>query len=253
LNEEASMIFDIHAHIGATKFADKFITAETILGMMDNSGIDKAILLPTISTGRVMPSSIMEKEVQKAPERLVGFSLVNPKDPDAVKDFEDAVINHGAKGLKIHPVYMALAADDETWVYPLVEKAAQLKVPVMFHSGEPPFATPWQIGLVAQDFPLATIIMEHMGCDAMVYTDAAIKMAKRAENLILGTTGVVYDFPITKAVNSIGSDRVVFGSEMPMNNPAHEIQKIMCTKLTEKEKEKILGLNMLRILGMDHP
>jgi hypothetical protein len=93
--------------------------------------------------------------------------------------------------------------------------------------------------------------MEHMGCDAMVFTDAAIKMAKRADNLILGTTGVVYDYPITKAVNTIGSDRVVFGSEMPMNNPVHEIQKIRDTKISDEDKEKILGLNILRILGMN--
>lgn len=244
------MIVDIHAHFGETKFADKVITAETILGIMDRCGIDKAILLPTISTGRILPPSAMKKEVDKAPQRLVGFSLVNPKDPNAVRDFEQAVVTYGAKGLKIHPVYMAVAADDETWVYPLIERAQELNVPVMFHSGEPPFATPWQIGLVAQDFPRATIIMEHMGFDAMVYTDAAIKMAKRADNIILGTTGVMYDFPITKAVHAIGSDRVVFGSEMPMNNPVHEIQKIRSTTLSETDKAKILGLNMLRILGM---
>ena len=245
------MIFDIHAHFGETKFADRTITAEIILKIMDASGIDKAILLPTISTGRIIPAAKMQEEVSKAPDRLVGFALVNPKDPNAVDDFDEAVNRYGAKGLKIHPVYMALAADDEVWVYPLIQKARELKVPVMFHSGEAPYATPWQIGLVAQDFPDVTIIMEHMGCDAMVFTDAAIKMARRADNLILGTTGVVYDFPITKAVNAIGADRVVFGSEMPMNNPVHEIQKIRDTKISDEDKEKILGLNILRILNMD--
>ena len=245
------MIFDIHAHVGETKFGHRTITAETILRLMDAAGIDRAILLPTISTGRVMPAEKMRAEVAKAPDRLVGFALVNPKDPDAVRDFEEAVVTYGARGLKIHPVYMALAADDETWVYPLVEKARELNVPVMFHSGEPPFATPWQIGLVAQDFPRATIIMEHMGLDPMVFTDAAIKMARRAENLILGTTGVVYDFAITKAVRAIGADRVVYGSEMPMNNPVHEIQKIRDTDLSDEDKEKILGLNIQRILGLD--
>ena len=136
------MIFDIHAHVGETKFGHRTITAETILRLMDAAGIDRAILLPTISTGRVMPAEKMRAEVAKAPDRLVGFALVNPKDPDAVRDFEEAVVTYGARGLKIHPVYMALAADDETWVYPLVEKARELNVPVMFHSGEPPFATP---------------------------------------------------------------------------------------------------------------
>ena len=33
------MIFDIHAHFGESKFADRVITAKTILSIMDASGI----------------------------------------------------------------------------------------------------------------------------------------------------------------------------------------------------------------------
>lgn len=243
------MIFDIHAHVGETKFADKVITAEMVLKIMDQSGIDRAILLPTVSTGRIMPPEKLLEEVNKAPGRLVGFAAVNPKDRNAVNDLDRAVVKYGAKGLKIHPVYMALAADDEVYVYPLLRKAEELRIPIMFHSGEAPFATPWQIGLAAMDFPKATIIMEHMGFDAMCFTDAAIKMAKKASNIILGTTGVMYDFPIAKAVNEIGADRIVFGSEIPMNNPIHEIQKVKVAKISDEDKEKILGKNILRILN----
>ena len=90
---------------------------------------------------------------------------------------------------------MAVVADDEFYIYPLIEKAQELNIPVMFHSGDGPFATPWQVGLVAMDFPKVTIIMEHMGFDSLCYTDAAIKMARKAENIILGTTGVMYESP----------------------------------------------------------
>jgi len=244
------MIFDIHAHVGHSKYSDNLIIAETVLKVMDGAGIDKAILLPTASTGRYITALQMKTETDKAPDRLVGFFSSDVKAKDAVDLFTEAVTQYGAKGLKIHPVYAACAADDEKWVYPLLERAGELKVPVMFHSGEAPYATPWQIGLAAMDFPGTTIILEHMGFDAMCFTDAAIKMAKKCENIILGTTGVMYEFPITKAVNAIGDDRIVYGGEIPMNNPLHEILKVRLAKISDEAKEKILGRNIARILNM---
>jgi predicted TIM-barrel fold metal-dependent hydrolase len=244
------MIFDVHAHVGHSKYSDNLITAEAVLRVMDSSGIDKAILLPTASTGRYITAQQMKSEVEKSPERLIGFFSSDVKVKDAVDLFTEAVEKYGAKGLKIHPVYAACAADDEKWVYPLLERAGELKVPVMFHSGEAPYATPWQIGLAAMDFPNTTIILEHMGFDAMCFTDAAVKMAKKCENIILGTTGVMYEFPITKAVNAIGDDRIVYGGEIPMNNPIHEIWKVRLAKISDQAKEKILGKNIARILNV---
>jgi predicted TIM-barrel fold metal-dependent hydrolase len=244
------MIFDIHTHIGENRFGDKPWTAETVLKIMDDWSIDGAILLPSISTGKYISAQKLSEEVNKAPDRLVGFILVNPNDPNAVNDLENAVVQYGAKGLKIHPAHMGVPADDEKRVYPLLEKAQELKIPVMFHSGETPYSTPWQVGLAALDFPKVTIIMEHMGFDSVALTDGAIKMAKKAENIILGTTGVIYDFTITKAVQTIGSDRIVFGTETPINHPMVEIQKIRVAKISEEDKEKILGKNIMRILGL---
>jgi hypothetical protein len=47
-----TMIVDIHCHVGETKYSDQPWTTEMVLQIMDESGIDKAILLPTQSTGR---------------------------------------------------------------------------------------------------------------------------------------------------------------------------------------------------------
>ena len=244
------MIVDAHTHVGESKFIGHWLTAEMVLRVMDEAGVDKAVLLPALSVGRPLPADKVAEEVKKAPDRLVGFAAVNPKESDAVTKLEEAVVKYGAKGLKIHPTFQALPADDEIWVYPLMEKARELKIPVMFHSGESPYATPWQIGLVAMDFPEVTVIMAHMGAISLCYTDAAIKMAKRASNLVLETTGVVYDDPIAKACEAIGSDRVVFGSDAPINNPIHEIKKIQVAKITEEDKRKILGESIARILGL---
>lgn len=243
------MIVDIHTHVGRTKYGDLTINAERIITECDAAGVDKAVLIPTTSSGVIAPAEDMAREAKKAPDRFVFFAGVDPKRSDAVEKLEEAVVKFGAKGLKIHPTFLGLAADDER-VYPLIEKSIELKIPVMFHSGEGPWALPWQIGLVAMDFPKATIIMAHMGLNSLCYTDAAIKMAKKAPNLILETTGVVFDHPIAVAVNTIGADRVIFGSDCPINNQIHEMKKIEVAKISDEAKRKILGENIARILGL---
>jgi uncharacterized protein len=244
------MIVDVHTHVGYTKYVGDTLNAERLLRVMDETGIDKAVVIPALSAGSPLEAYKAAEEVKKAPDRLVAFAAVNPKEKDAVAKLEEAVVKYGAKGLKIHPTFQALPADDEVWVYPLVEKAQELKIPVMIHSGEGPYATPWQIGLVAMDFPKVTIIMAHIGLNSLSYTEGAIKMAKKASNLILETAGVVYDNPITKACQAIASDRIIFGSDAPINNPLHEIKKIQVAKISEADKRKILGENIARILGL---
>lgn len=244
------MIVDAHCHLGISKFTGAMSHAETILKVMDASGIDQAVVIPALSTGKPLPAAIVAEEVSKAPDRLVGFAVVDPKEKDARDRLDEAVQKYGLKGLKIHPTFQALPADDEIWVYPLMEKAQELNIPVMVHSGEAPYATPWQVGLLAMDFPKVTVIMAHMGCNSLCYTDPAIKMAKRAPNLYLETTGVVYDAPIKAACEAIGADRVIYGSDTPINNPIHEIMKVKVTKISEEAKRKILGENIARILGL---
>jgi len=43
-----------------------------------------------------------------------------------------------------------------------------------------------------------------MGLDAMCFMEAAIRMAKKAKNIILGRTGVMFEFPVARAVQAMG-------------------------------------------------
>ena len=93
------MIVDVHTHIGETKFTDDVITVEKVLRAMDEAGIDKAVVIPGVSTGRIIPAERVAEEVRRAPDRLVPFASVNPKEKNAVIKLEEAVVKYGAKGL----------------------------------------------------------------------------------------------------------------------------------------------------------
>jgi hypothetical protein len=48
------MIVDVHTHIWETKVQYGVITAERVLQAMDEAEIDKAVLLPALSTGKIL-------------------------------------------------------------------------------------------------------------------------------------------------------------------------------------------------------
>ncbi|RLG51382.1 MAG: hypothetical protein DRO00_07280 [Thermoproteota archaeon] len=162
---------------------------------------------------------------------------------------EDGVKHKGFKGIKLHPRNEAFPINSEKLVFPIAELASKLKVPLLFHTGDPDtygFAQPTLVGDLADTFPEVTIIVGHMG--KRLYEDA-ILVARWFDNIILETS---FHTPreIRRAVERVGADRVVYGSDMPFGIPEISIMSVRLCKISEKEKELILGLNMARILGI---
>ena len=79
------MIVDVHTHVEYTKYVGDTLNAERVLRIMDESGVDKAVLLPALSTGRPLPADKVAEEVKKAPDRLAAVAAVNPKEKDAME------------------------------------------------------------------------------------------------------------------------------------------------------------------------
>ena len=49
-------------------------------------------------------------------------------------------------------------------------------------------------------------------------------------------------------VDKIGSDRVLFGTDMPMRDPAPQLAWVCYARLSEEDKLKIIGGNIKRLL-----
>jgi predicted TIM-barrel fold metal-dependent hydrolase len=105
--------------------------------------------------------------VQRYPEQFMGFASVDPwKGKMAIQELERSVKDLGLKGLKLHPTAQAFFPNDIQF-YPLWEKAAELEIPVLFHSGQTgvgsgspggggyklKYAHPMLLDDVAADFP----------------------------------------------------------------------------------------------------
>jgi hypothetical protein len=244
MNDLGFGIVDGHLHIGGAP--ERKGTAEDILALMREQGIERAVAFP--APGLRPDNEALAEAIAPHRDRFAAFAWVNPhRGDEAAAELERMVRVHGFRGVKFQPVMHAF---QPMWpmVHAIMRKAEELGIVALFHSGHAPYSLPWEIGEVAEGYPSVSVIMDHMGLQWMGYVDAAIRVAKRLPNVILGTTGMLFHGRIRQAVREIGPDRVVFGSDAPMVHPGPEILRIRVAGLTPEEERMVLRENMLRLI-----
>ena len=102
---------------------------------------------------------------------------------------------------------------------------------------------PWQIGLLAERHPDVRVMMIHMGHGHGVYIDAALKMARKFPNIYLEMSGMPMPSKIREAYETVGRDRIMFGTDTPFHHPGVELQKVLVSGVDEEGLERILYRN----------
>jgi predicted TIM-barrel fold metal-dependent hydrolase len=128
-------------------------------------------------------------------------------------------------------------------VHPLMELLQERGLPVLLHSGHPIFTLPWSIEELAVAFPDVKVIMGHMGHGNVVYINASIDIAARNPNVYLETSGMPMHTKIKDAVERVGVERVLYGSDAPFHHPAVEILRVQVSGLGSEELERVLCEN----------
>jgi predicted TIM-barrel fold metal-dependent hydrolase len=243
------MIIDAHAHLDEVESLGWMDTPDKLLGLMDRAGIEKTVV--TTYADEPGPEDGVERlkgYVSEHPDRFLGFPRMDPRyGQEAIETFEHLIVEEGMYGLKLHAVSNVSHpfADHNLRI---LDKAADLDVPVLLHSGDRVFCLPQQIGEAAARTD-ATLIMGHVG--GFFNADAALRAAEQHENIVLETSGFPYPRVIQEAVDSIGADRVIYGSDMPPANPNVELRKIDVLDLTDEQRNKILYRNIAEMLKLD--
>ena len=251
----AQPVIDMHTHLGrgdsyygrqaiwdGTSFG-----ADDMLALMDAEGIDRVVSFGSWWEGAGRRTRPVLEALERHPGRFVGFFWADPWDPHSRADFVSSVRDFGFKGLKLHPIRDSFQASHRV-VDPLVEAAGELGVPITIHSNQPG-SQPALIGQLARRHPDVTIIMAHMGSAA--YQDA-LYVAEREPNIVLETSAQPWAHRILQgAVERIGVERIVFGSDAPLHHPRVELTKIEVAGLSPEHKARILGGNALRLLDLD--
>ncbi|HIU00072.1 MAG TPA: amidohydrolase [Candidatus Copromorpha excrementavium] len=234
---------DAHSHIGYFGgWSNVGITAEELIAQMDEYNIEKTVLC-------TYPIDESIEAVDRYGDRLVGAAWVDPTEDNAVDIIKDAVKNHGFKAIKLHPLSHSYLPNDEC-VFPVAELAGELDIPLMIHTGHPPFSLPWSVAQLADIYPDVDMVMIHMGHGNGMYVQSAIDMAKKYPNLYLETSGMPMHTKIKEAYEEVGSDRIMWGLDAPFHHPTVEMQRTIVSGLDDRQLEDVFYNNVKKLLKL---
>lgn len=238
---------DAHSHVGSFGgWAGFSIDEDRLISLMDEYEIEKTILCSVDNN----TNEDTLHAFKRFSDRVLPLVYLNPHDGKKAVDMLNHYVNDcGFKGVKLNPLKMAYVADSEI-LYPIMERAEELDIPVFIHSGHPPYSLPWSIALLAEHFPNVKTVMIHMGHGHGVYIDAALKMARRVPNIYLEMSGMPMSVKIKEAYDTVGHDRIMFGTDTPFHHPSVEIQKVLTSGANEKEMEDIFYNNAAKLMKL---
>lgn len=82
-----------------------------------------------------------------------------------------------------------------------------------------------------------------MGHGNIIYINAAIDVAERNPNVYLETSGMPMHSKMCEAVERVGPDRVLYGSDTPFHHPSVELAKVRVSGLSTDLTDRVLGEN----------
>ena len=216
------------------------------------------------------------KFVKRHPDRFLGFGSIDlSKSQTYVEEKIREIDRLNLKGVKLIPTLQffnpVTVKKNVEKVFEYCEKKRKI---VTCHTGcdpyvweEPHFsqdANPKYLKLFVQDFEKVKVVVAHMGCYSAkvpgVWMDEALELGKKNENVWFDIAAVPYVVTYRKLVDkvrkTVGFDKILFGSDYPAVGGGEVSIESMVAEvknsndLTEEEKAKVLGINAMKLLGL---
>jgi hypothetical protein len=242
---------------------------ETFLLHMEDAGIDVSVIHPIDCTStrgaKIYSNEQIAELVDMAGGKFIGFASVDPHSDRAGEDLEGVVRDLGLKGLKLAPSIQEFSPDDEK-LFPLYERALDLGIPIMMHSGvsfEPNTRIrqchPMLLEPVAAKYPDLRVCIAHFGWPWVEETAALLL---KYPNLYADTSCLYFDTPQefiqftfngqipTTWIERSLRNQVMFGSNFPRIEMGKMVQAVMDLGFTEGAKSLIFEGNAERFIGI---
>jgi len=241
-------IIDSHVHLGKHfgKNPVYFLDIEKLIKNMDRVGIEKSIVFPLFLQNPETDNEYINNCAKKYPDRIVPFLCIKLWEDNQLNVIRKYVEEYKFLGIKLHPTLQGFAMDDIKLLVKLFEYCKNKGLLVTAHgAGDSPFNMPYQFEEIANAFPEVNIIMAHSGF--MWACNQAIKVAKRNKNIYLDMTATGSN-TVREAIEEIGAEKIVMGSDYPFTDVEVEIIKIDLAVSDRSKKRLILGENILNLL-----
>jgi predicted TIM-barrel fold metal-dependent hydrolase len=229
-------------------FLGRGASFEAVEDCLVRCGIDGALLT---STDQRDNDAVLAFMAESDRRKYWFFPWVNPGvagDLDYVRRNRRLI-----HGLKLHPSCDKIRVTDAR-AKPFLVFARDEGLAVMVHCGRWQEMSSYRFALeVAARYPEVRFVLSHMGGDTPELVMGTIEGITGGGliNVYLGIEGVREYWAIEKAVEEVGADRVVFGSDFPLGHPLMYMGLVDALNITSEQRDLIMGLNSLRLVGKE--
>lgn len=222
---------------------------DVLLEQMDGAGVERAVLLvvppgPDLVTVRELHDQVAAL-LRSRPGRFIAIGAVQPSDGEAGLRELERIAALGYRGVKLSPSKLELGTPE---VQAFVARATALKLVVYIEGWW--LGAAHETGKLALAFPQGRFVLTHMGGirfdDVLVFRLLELyPFYPRNVWFDLSAVAPLYvDTPYAAQLRwvcrSVGTDRVLFGSDFPLTNLEPALRAVRRLGFTRQEEQAIL-------------
>lgn len=258
-------VVDCHCHIYPAKIAERAVkgVGDFYQIHMDARGGTAAALVadsaPAPITHHLVHSVATRPEQVRsindfiaaecaADPHLIGFMTLHQDMDDPLAEIERAQ-GLGLAGVKLHPDTQRVDMDDPRLmrIYETIEG----RLPLLMHCGDYryDYSHPRRMRRILDEFPRLVVNAAHFGGWSIF--DVAVEYLEDARCFMDVSSSMAFigDRRTAELIRLYGTDRIMFGSDFPMWNPADEYARFAALPFSAAELEAMTWHNAERFLG----
>jgi len=208
--------------------------------------------------GDAEENAFVAKSAEEHPDRFIPFVYFDPSYEEVGLELVEKYLGeYKWKGVKVGHTH-AVAR----FMYPMMEIAERHSAVVVVHSDHSIRNHPYIIGDIANSFPKVKTVILHMGGGTCFDSELlSTNMAEKNPNIYLETC---YSNPyaIKQAVERVGAEKVMFGSDSSNGGYGSRFEKagdymglmldaVRFADLPEDQEKLVLGDSAAKLLGVD--
>jgi len=249
-------IFDAHLHIpgdNGENFQYYLVTRDMndFVAYLDKCQVERGILSSTRSINAQTPEDYrngnreVARYVERYPGRFRGSCVVTPlRIDEALREIEHCHKEYGFVWLGEFCNYVVGYKYETPEFAQIMKLATELNLVLHIHASNS------EMQYLAENFPDSTIVFPHLGVGRdSIYERIGIVAKHKSTHFDVAGSGIERVGILEHAVKEIGADRVLYGSDFTINEPAAVIARIRNAFLTPEERDKILFQNVERLLA----
>ncbi len=234
-------VIDGHAFLGSSRYMSQ--SPDELIAEMDRLGVSASVVVaPPPGPFYAEANEFVGDAALRFPGRLIPLFRANPHLEGEAERLRAALEEDGFRGVQLDPTNDGYEVGSSI-MEPIAEVAGEKGAPVYIHSGDSIFCPPEAVADFADRFEDVNFVTNS--------SRRAPRAARDCRNLYLMTCPFPTLAFLRGHAEGFDLDRPIFASDSPIGNLELELKRVELACLDQKIGEKILGVNLRRIMKVD--